>query len=104
MSKEELSAILGLVYHNHLTVEYATELIYEKLNQKRWVKKRKKILTPNTLHKKITQPDIDYDADDEKTYIDNFDYATYNTYDDHELNTRIRYYVLMNGKIINMIN
>ena len=33
ISKEELSAILGLVYHNHLTVEYATELIYEKLNQ-----------------------------------------------------------------------
>ena len=30
MSKE---IILGLVYHNHLTAEYATELIYEKFNQ-----------------------------------------------------------------------
>ena len=33
MSKEELKEIISLVYHNHLTVNYATELIYEKLNQ-----------------------------------------------------------------------
>ena len=33
MSKEELSDIVKLVYHNHLTVKYATELIYEKLEQ-----------------------------------------------------------------------
>ena len=44
-----------------------------------------------------------YNADDKNTYIDNVDHATYNTLNDHEYNVRIKYYVLMNGKIINMI-
>ena len=58
-------------------------------------------ITPTT-----TQPDIEPDTS-------NLDYTTdnmydmrnlkYSTLDDHELNTRIRYYVLMNGKRIDMI-
>ena len=53
-----------------------------------------------------TQPDIVHETS-------NLDYSTDNMYDmrnlkhstldDHELNTRIKYYVLMNGKIIHMI-
>ena len=59
------------------------------------------LITPKT-----TQPDIEHDTD-------NLDYTTDDMYDmrnlkhstlnDHELGTRIRYYVLMNGKRIDMI-
>ena len=59
------------------------------------------LTTPKTV-----QPDIEHDTD-------NLDYTTdnlydmrnlkYSTLDDHELNVRIRYYVLMNGKVIHMV-
>jgi len=58
-------------------------------------------ITPKTI-----QPDIENDTD-------NLDYTTDNLYDmrnlkhstldDHELNVRIKYYVLMNGKVIHMV-
>ena len=51
-----------------------------------------------------TQPDaetsnLDYNTDD----MYDMRNLKYSTLDDHELNTRIKYYVLMNGKIIHMI-
>ena len=59
------------------------------------------LITPKT-----TQPDIEHDTE-------NLDYTTdnlydmrnlkYSTLDDHELNVRIKYYVLMNGKVIHMV-
>ena len=59
------------------------------------------LITPKTV-----QPDIENDTD-------NLDYTTdnlydmrnlkYSTLDDHELNVRIKYYVLMNGKVIYMV-
>ena len=59
------------------------------------------LITPKTV-----QPDIENDTD-------NLDYTTdnlydmrnlkYSTLDDHELNVRIKYYVLMNGKVIHMV-
>lgn len=33
MSKEELKEIINMVYHNHLTVDYATELIFIQLEK-----------------------------------------------------------------------
>ena len=60
----------------------------------------------NLITPKTVQPDIENDTD-------NLDYTTdnsydmrnlkYSTLDDHELNVRIRYYVLMNGKVIHMV-
>ena len=59
------------------------------------------LITPKNV-----QPDIENDTD-------NLDYTTdnlydmrnlkYSTLDDHELNVRIKYYVLMNGKVIHMV-
>ena len=33
MGKEELKEIINMVYHNHLTVDYATELIFIQLEK-----------------------------------------------------------------------
>jgi len=67
------------------------------------MKKKKDIelITPIT-----TQPDIEHETS-------NLDYITddiydmgnlkHSTLDDHELGVKIKYYVLMNGKVIHMI-
>ena len=57
-----------------------------------------------------TQPDIEPDIESDTS---NLDYTTddmydmrnlkYSTLNDHEYNVRIKYYVLMNGKVIHMI-
>jgi len=68
--------------------------------------KEKKDIETNYITPKTTEPDIEPDTS-------NLDYTTNNMYDmrnlkystlnDHELNTRIKYYVLMNCKRIDMI-
>ena len=53
-----------------------------------------------------TQPDIEPDTSNLDYTIDNmYDMRNlkYSTLDDHEYNTRIKYYVLTNGKRIDMI-
>ena len=58
-------------------------------------------ITPNT-----TQPDIEHETSNlDYTTDDMYDMRNlkHSTLDDHELGTRIRYYVLMNGKRIDMI-
>ena len=69
-------------------------------------REEKKDIETNYITPKTTEPDIEPDTS-------NLDYTTnnmydmrnlkYSTFDDHELNTRIRYYVLMSGKRIDMI-
>ena len=59
------------------------------------------LITPKTV-----QPDIENDTDNlDYTTDDMYDMRNlkYSTLNDHELSTRIRYYVLMNGKVIHMI-
>ena len=63
--------------------------------------REEKDIETNYTKPKTTQPNVEHD--NEKTYIDNFNYATYNTYDDHERNTRIKFYVLTNCEISNLI-
>ncbi len=61
----------------------------------------KDYITPVTA-----QPDIVHETSNlDYTTDDMYDMRNlkYSTLDDHELNTRIRYYVLMNGKVIHMI-
>ena len=58
-------------------------------------------ITPTT-----TQPDIEHETSNlDYTTDDMYDMRNlkHSTLDDHELGTRIRYYVLMNGKRIDMI-
>ena len=59
------------------------------------------LITPKT-----TQPDIEHDTDNlDYTTDDMYDMRNlkHSTLDDHELNIRIKYYVLMNGKVIHMV-
>ena len=53
------------------------------------------LITPKT-----TQPDIEHDTTDDMYDMTNLKCSTL---DDHELNIRIKYYVLMNGKVIHMV-
>ena len=53
-----------------------------------------------------TQPDIVHETSNlDYTTDDMYDMRNlkHSTLDDHELNTRIKYYVLMNGKVIHMV-
>ena len=52
------------------------------------------LITPKTV-----QPDIENDTD----HLYDMRNLKYSTLDDHELNVRIKYYVLMNGKVIHMV-
>ena len=51
-------------------------------------------ITPKTV-----QPDIENDTDN----LYDMRNLKYSTLDDHELNVRIKYYVLMNGNVIHMV-
>ena len=53
------------------------------------------LITPNTI-----QPDIEHGTTDNLYDMRNLKYSTL---DDHELNVRIKYYVLNNGKVIHMV-
>ena len=74
------------------------------------IDKEKKDIETNYITPKATQAYIEPDIEPDTS---NLDYTTnnmydmrnlkYSTLDDHELNTRIRYYVLTNGKRIHMI-
>ena len=48
---------------------------------------------------KTVQPDIENDTDN----LYDMRNLKYSTLDDHELNVRIKYYVLNNGKVIHMV-
>ena len=68
--------------------------------------RRKKDIETDYITPKTTQPDIEHETS-------NLDYRTddmydmrnlkHSTLDDHEYQTRIKFYVLMNGKVIHMI-
>ena len=72
--------------------------------------REEKDIETNYITPKATQPDIEPDIEPDTS---NLDYTTDNMYDmtnlrhstldKYELGTRIRYYVLMNGKVIHMI-
>ena len=66
----------------------------------------KKDIETNYITPITTQPDIVHETSNlDYTTDDMYDMRNlkYSTLDDHELNTRIKYYVLMNGKVIHMI-
>ena len=69
-------------------------------------REEKKDIETNYITPKNTQAYIEPDTSNlDYTTDDMYDMRNlkYSTLDDHELNTRIRYYVLMNGKTIDMI-
>ena len=69
-------------------------------------REEKKDIETDYTTPKTTQPDIEHETSNlDYTTDDMYDMRNlkYSTLNDHELGTRIKHYVLQNGKVIHMI-